>query len=87
MAVLVWSEALRNPDLAARFTALLDELRGDLAQVVRAHQKRGTLPADPDPEALARLILMVVPGFILQIALGGDATVEGIPEAARALWA
>ena len=39
MAVLVWSEALRNPELASRFTALLDELRGDLAQVVRAHQK------------------------------------------------
>ena len=87
MAVLVWSEALRNPDLAARFTALLDELRGDLAQVVRAHQKRGTLPAEPTRRRSPGSSLMVVPGFILQIALGGDATVEGIPEAARALWA
>ena len=55
-------------------------------QVVRAHQKRGTLPADPDPEALARLLLMVVPGFILQLALAGEQAVDGIPEAARALW-
>ena len=82
MAVLVWSEALRNPELASRFTALLDELRGDLAQVIRAHQSRGTLPRDPDPEALARLLLMVVPGFILQLALAGEDAVEGIPEAA-----
>ncbi len=86
LAVLVWSEALRNPDLATRFTLLLDELRGDLAEVVRAHQQRGTLPRDADPEALARLIVMVVPGFILQLALAGEDAVDGIPEAARALW-
>ena len=29
---------------------------------------------------------MVVPGFILQLALAGEDAVDGIPEAARALW-
>ena len=49
MAVLSWSEALRNPELARRFEALLAPMRADLAEVVREHQANGDLPKTRRP--------------------------------------
>lgn len=86
MAVLVWSEALRNPAIAQRFQEALAPMRADLADVVRQHQANGTLPAGTTPEALASLLLSIIPGFILQLALFGPDLVADIPAAARALW-
>jgi TetR/AcrR family transcriptional regulator, transcriptional repressor of aconitase len=86
MAVLVWSEQLRNPALRRRFEAFLDEMRVALAEVVRGHQADGTLPPGADPEALAGLLMTIIPGFILQLALFGAGSDGGIPQAARALW-
>jgi AcrR family transcriptional regulator len=86
LALLTWAEALRNPSLAARFTELLIRMRADLAEVVRNHQGSGGLPTDVSAEALAGVLMSIVPGFILQLALLGPAAVEGASEATRALW-
>jgi AcrR family transcriptional regulator len=86
LAVLVWAEALRNPDLADRFTALLRTLRDDLEQVVRDHQQRGNLPADIPADALSALLFSIVPGYILQVALLGPESVADVGDAARRLW-
>jgi AcrR family transcriptional regulator len=86
IAVLVWSEALRTPALAERFDALLSEMRAALAEVVREHQRRGTLPNSAGAEALAELLMAIVPGFILQLAMFGESATDGIPDAARAMW-
>jgi AcrR family transcriptional regulator len=87
MAVQVWSEALRNPELARRFDEQLAPMRADLAALVRAHQADGQLPAQASADALATLFMSMIPGFILQLAMFGAAAVEGVPDAARALWA
>jgi TetR/AcrR family transcriptional regulator, transcriptional repressor of aconitase len=84
LTVIVWSEALRNPSLAARFTDLLTQIRASLAEVIR--QNRGNLPADMPAEVLADALLSLVPGYSLQLALLGPAAVEGVPGAVRALW-
>jgi AcrR family transcriptional regulator len=86
MAVLVWSEALRTPSLAKQFDAALTQMRADLADVVRGYQARGGLPRAASPDALAALLMAIVPGFILQLAMFGDRAVAGVPDAARALW-
>jgi TetR/AcrR family transcriptional regulator, transcriptional repressor of aconitase len=86
MAVLSWSEALRNPELARRFEALLAPMRADLAEVVREHQANGDLPKHPAPEALAAVLMSIVSGFILQLALFDLQTESGFAEAVRALW-
>ncbi len=86
LAVLVWAEALRNPSLAAQFGQLLVRMRADLADVVRAHQDVGDLPTDVPAEALAALLVSIVPGYILQLALLGPDAVDGTGDAARALW-
>jgi AcrR family transcriptional regulator len=86
LAVLVWAESLRNPVLAARFADLLTRLRADLADVVRAHQAVGDLPAGVIAESLAAVLMSIVPGYILQLAMLGEDSVDGAPDAVRALW-
>jgi TetR/AcrR family transcriptional regulator, transcriptional repressor of aconitase len=86
MAVLVWSEALRNPALAKQFDAMFGQMRTDLADVVREHQARDVLPREADTDALTALLIAIIPGFILQLAMLGHAAVSGVPDAARALW-
>lgn len=86
MAVQVWSEALRNPDLARRFEAQLAPMRMDLAGLVRAYQADGQLPAEASADALATTFMSVIPGFILQLAMFGPQVVQGVPDAVRALW-
>jgi AcrR family transcriptional regulator len=86
MAVLVWSEQLRNPKLKRRFESALREMRTDLAEIVRGHQDDGSLPAGANAEALAALLMTIIPGFLLHLALFGADSDDGIPAAARALW-
>jgi AcrR family transcriptional regulator len=84
LTVIVWSEALRNPSLAARFTDLLTQIHASLTDVIR--QSRGNLPGDIPAEVLATTLVSMVPGYSLQLALLGPAAVAGVPDAVRALW-
>ena len=86
IAVLVWSEALRSPAIAARFGEMLARIRGDLAEMVRQQQGAGDLPAGASADALAAAIFSVAPGYLMQLAILGPAAVEGIPDAVRHLW-
>jgi TetR/AcrR family transcriptional regulator, transcriptional repressor of aconitase len=84
LTVIVWSEALRDPTLAARFTALVTRVRASLADVMR--QRPGNLPGDVPDDVLASALLSLIPGYLLQLALLGTAAVDGVPDAIRALW-
>jgi len=84
LTVIAWSEALRNPSLAARFAALITQVRARLAEVIR--QSPGNLPDGVPADVLATALLSLVPGYLLQLALLGPAAVDGVPDAVRALW-
>ena len=84
LTVIVWSEALRNPALAARFKDLITQLQANLADVIQ--QSPGQLPADVPAGVLATTLLCLVPGYLLQLALLGSDAVDGVPDAVRALW-
>lgn len=86
IALLVWSEALRNPALAGQLQAASARMRADLAGIVSDHQDRGDLPKDASADAIAALLLAVVPGFILSLAILGPQVAGELPGAARALW-
>jgi AcrR family transcriptional regulator len=86
LALLVWAEALRSPGLAAQFRDLLARLRADLATVVREQQRGDELPGGVSAEAVATVMLSVVPGCMLQLALTGPEAVSEAPRAVRALW-
>jgi TetR/AcrR family transcriptional regulator, transcriptional repressor of aconitase len=84
IALMVWAEAVRNPAVAQRFAALLVQMRTDLASAV-AGRLGSDHSAGVQPDALAALMLAIVPGYILQLTLIGDGSVAGLPDAARAL--
>jgi AcrR family transcriptional regulator len=86
LAVQVWGEALRNPEVAQRFNQLLTQLRIDLATIVSQRQSAGHLPRDVDPAAVATLLISTVAGHILLTALLGSAVGAGVEGAARTLW-
>ena len=86
LALLAWSESLRNPVLARRYADLFAQIYADLTEIARKHQRAGNLPRQVSAEALAAVFLSIVPGCILQRATLGPAAVEGVPAAVEALW-
>jgi AcrR family transcriptional regulator len=85
MALMVWSEALRDSALAERLKATMAGMIQDMSALVREHQQAGTWSGAP-ADALAQVILSVLPGFLLNLALLGQPGVTGFPDAVRTLW-
>lgn len=86
VSVLVWSEALRNRSLRDRFETAVTQMRADLTDLVRGYQSTGVLPEDVAPEALAALLISIIPGFIVQLGLFGEDHLPDVPAAAARLW-
>ncbi|WP_238608283.1 TetR/AcrR family transcriptional regulator [Amycolatopsis sp. Poz14] len=84
MAVLVWSEAQRNPELAERLAAASAEMSAEVAGLVRSRQEAGAWTG-VSAEALAQAILALLPGFLFNLALSGPDGVAGFPDAVRTL--
>ena len=93
IAVLVWSEALRNPTLAAHLrdaiATALATLGGD------AHTPDGEADSSRDdaeadarvgPAAWADVLLCVLPGYLMRLALGGSEAVASIPGAVEEVF-
>ena len=86
IAVLVWSEALRNPRLAAYLRDAISTALVTLSGNAHAAPDGGADDArtdDPDgePTALADVLLCVLPGYLMRLALGGSEAVANIPGA------
>jgi TetR/AcrR family transcriptional regulator, transcriptional repressor of aconitase len=86
LAVVVWGESLRDPALGARFADLLGEMRASFAAAVAAQQAAGRITDDVPADAIAALVMASVPGYMLQLALGGPDAVALFAPTARALW-
>ncbi|MBY8857009.1 TetR/AcrR family transcriptional regulator [Nocardia sp. CA2R105] len=83
VALMVWSEALRNPVLAERLEQAASAMSQDIAALVRGRQESGI---EASADALARVILSILPGFLVNLALLSPAGVAGFPDAVRMLW-
>ena len=78
IALLVWSEALRNPALAG----LLRTANATAEQLLssRPVNRRRRGPAVND------LLLCVLPGYLMQLALGGNAAVDRVPRTMKEIF-
>jgi TetR/AcrR family transcriptional regulator, transcriptional repressor of aconitase len=63
-----WAEALRNPNVAKLVRKGTERVRRRLGELVRDGQERGELPAEADPDAMARVMVSIFQGFVLQQA-------------------
>ena len=75
VGVLMWAEALRNPRIRRLVREGVDQPRAVLAEVIAAAQNRGELGPEFDPDSLARLMIALFHGFVLQQAW--DESVDG----------
>jgi AcrR family transcriptional regulator len=72
LGVQVWAEAVRSPRIRDITRNGVDEPRKSAAARVRTAQERGELPADLDPDALARIFIAIYQGLALQTMLDDD---------------
>jgi TetR/AcrR family transcriptional regulator, transcriptional repressor of aconitase len=83
LALQVWAESARDPELRERFCSTHERFRSIIrGLVVRRHPD---LEADAD--ALAGAITALVPGFIHQLALLGPHVTDGFEDGVRLLLA
>jgi AcrR family transcriptional regulator len=85
MAIQVWSEAQRCPALAERLTEGIGVVRKAVTRLVEAHQERGLIADDVPAEHVARVLMSLLPGFIVQRVLLGDVDPEMFRAGLRAL--
>jgi TetR/AcrR family transcriptional regulator, transcriptional repressor of aconitase len=84
LGIQIWAEALRNPKMLRIVRRGVDEPRAMFAGFVREAQDRGELRPDLDPDAVARLVLSLFFGFVLQQAWDRRAELEPYLDAIEA---
>jgi AcrR family transcriptional regulator len=72
LAIQVWSESLRDPELAQFVAKVYGRLRDLLVVFAGRAQDNGDLPADADPVAVGSVLFALVPGYALQRILIGE---------------
>ena len=68
LGVQIWAEALCNERIHTLMLRGIDGPRRQLAEMIRAAQLRGEFAAHLDPDAVARVMIALFHGFILQQA-------------------
>jgi AcrR family transcriptional regulator len=84
LTVQVWAESLFDEELAATMSGGTPQ-RVQLTAAIAKAQRAGQLPKTVDPEALSRLLLAVLQGFVLQQARDPDIDVEAYARTAEAV--
>jgi AcrR family transcriptional regulator len=84
LGIQIWAEALRNPRMLRIVRRGVDEPRALVASVVREAQERGEFPRSLDPDGVARLVLSLFFGFVLQQAWDPRANLDAYLEVIEA---
>jgi AcrR family transcriptional regulator len=73
IVVQAWAEAMRDPSVKDLLGTLYTRIRDGLAELVERHQAAGTMSPDLNPEAMARQLFSLIPGFVVQhLVLGPE---------------
>jgi AcrR family transcriptional regulator len=76
IAVQVWAEAARDPEVAAMASDRIGALHKALTTLVRRCQADGTFGGGGDPELMARVLVGALPGYVLQRLLDPAVTAD-----------
>lgn len=89
LGVQVWAEALRSPAIGELTRGGVDRFRKLAAGAIREAEREGGLPAGVEPDALARVLIAIYQGLMLQTAWDGavdnEAFVRAVAELVGAL--
>jgi AcrR family transcriptional regulator len=76
LAVQVWAEAGRNPELSARLSGYYRQMWDRFTTLVRRYQRDGTLARDVSAPHLAQVLTALCPAFLSQRALLDDVSAD-----------
>ncbi|MGH3386630.1 MAG: TetR/AcrR family transcriptional regulator [Nocardioidaceae bacterium] len=85
IAVQAWGEAARGGPFRDLLEPQFKEIRGHWIEVARRWQAAGRLGEDAEPEQVGRVLLGLMPGFVLQRLMLGGVTAPGYTNGLRAL--
>ena len=85
IAIIIWGEAIRNPALSQRLSALYQGLAGHFTTLVRASQARGTTDPGVPAEHTALVLAALGPAFLHQLAFGPAIDAPAFTQGLRAL--
>ncbi len=72
LAMQVWAESLRNPELSRDVAEQYGGVRRNFVALAARAKSTGELPDDADPDAVGAVLFSLVPGYALQrVLLGG----------------
>ena len=83
--MLGWSEAQRNERLRETMRGYYLAFRARLEEAAEAWRADGRLPSTRSPSDVAKVILAVILGFVVQSALLGDVSTRGAGRGLRDL--
>lgn len=87
LALQVWAEAARSPELAVRVRAQLSSIGDAFTQLVRGYCYQRQLPPDVSPEAVGATMTALLPGFFLQRVMLADVSARTLQRGLRAVLA
>ncbi|WP_329341759.1 TetR/AcrR family transcriptional regulator [Streptomyces sp. NBC_00663] len=85
LVVQVWTETLRNDELAVILRDGYGAVRTTWGRIVEAYQDAGMMRTDVPPDDVARTMMAAAMGFLAQLALFGPAPSEILRDGLRAL--
>jgi AcrR family transcriptional regulator len=85
VALLTWSESLRNKVLAESLRDAFTEVRRSLTTLLREQEPSGGL-GPLGPEATASIMISVLLGYVTQLATQPPDATAPVPDAVTALW-
>jgi AcrR family transcriptional regulator len=85
IAVQVWGESLRDPELAALVGDMYRTIRERFVTLAARARDAGQLPPDTDPEAVGPVLFGLLQGYLLQRILVGQLDVDSYVAGVTAL--
>jgi AcrR family transcriptional regulator len=76
VGIQLWAEAQRSPRIHRIVRRGVDDTRRQLGALIAKAQRRGEIPRELEADALARMMIAVFQGFVLQIEWDAKARIE-----------
>jgi AcrR family transcriptional regulator len=86
IVVQAWAEAMRDPAVKELLGSLYTQIRDGLAELVERHQVAGTMSPELEPQAVARQLFSLIPGFVMQHLVLGAEDLASYVATTEQLW-
>jgi AcrR family transcriptional regulator len=85
LAIQIWGEAVRSPKVFESFREALEGIRSAMARQVQRYQDQGQMTRDVPAAEVARVLVAIAAGFMVQYGLMGDVDARMFRDGVRAL--